>query len=141
MGIKLAQAQQLALLAELHASARDVVAGLEALAEARTLIQQTGEAYCASELHRLQAEFLLQQDGANATEAETCFQQAVDIARVQQAKSQELRATVSIVRLWQREGKLREAYVLLEPIYHWFTEGFDAADLQEARALLEELEG
>jgi predicted ATPase len=74
-----------------------------------------------------------------AAEAEACFQQALAIARRQQAKSWELRAAMSLSRLWQQQGKGQEAHALLAPIYHWFTEGFDTADLQEARALLEEL--
>ena len=72
-------------------------------------------------------------------EAETCFHQALDIARHQQAKSWELRAAMSLARLWQQQGKRAEARELLAPIYGWFTEGFDTADLQEARVLLEEL--
>ena len=72
-------------------------------------------------------------------EAEACFHQALAIARRQQAKSLELRAAMSLSRLWQQQGKRTEAYELLAPIYGWFTEGFDTADLQEAKALLEEL--
>ena len=72
-------------------------------------------------------------------EAEACFHKAVDIARKQQAKSLELRATMSLARLWQQQGKRREAHALLAEIYNWFTEGFDTKDLQEAKALLEEL--
>ena len=71
--------------------------------------------------------------------AEACFQQALDVARHQQAKSLELRAAMSLARLWQQHGKRTEAHELLAPIYGWFTEGFDTADLQEARALLEAL--
>jgi predicted ATPase len=82
---------------------------------------------------------LLQQAIANATEAEAHFHQALDIARRQQAKSLELRAAMSLARLWQRQSKRAEAYELLAPIYGWFTEGFDTADLQEAKALLVEL--
>ena len=74
-------------------------------------------------------------------QAEACFQQALDVARRQQAKSWELRAAMSLSRLWQQQGKRAEARELLAPIYGWFTEGFDTADLQEARALLEELGG
>jgi predicted ATPase len=70
---------------------------------------------------------------------ETWFQQALDIARRQQAKSLELRAAMSLSRLWQRQGKCKEAHDLLAPIYGWFTEGFDTTDLQEAKALLEAL--
>jgi predicted ATPase len=71
--------------------------------------------------------------------AESCFHQSLDVARHQHAKSLELRAAISLSRLWQRQGKRAEAYALLAPVYSWFTEGFDTADLQEARALLEEL--
>ncbi len=74
----------------------------------------------------------------NAGEAEECFQQALDIARRQQAKSLELRAAMSLSRLWQHQGKQEEAHHLLSDIYGWFTEGFDTPDLQEARALLQE---
>jgi len=74
-----------------------------------------------------------------AIEAERCFQQALDIARRQQAKSLELRAAMSLSRLWRQQGKQQAAYRLLAEIYRWFTEGFDTADLQEAKAMLEEL--
>ena len=86
---------------------------------------------------------LLLRQGPRPTweEAEACFQQALAIARQQQAKSWELRAAMSLARLWQQQGKQTEARALLAPIYGWFTEGFDTADLQEAKALLEELEG
>jgi predicted ATPase len=70
---------------------------------------------------------------------EACFHQALDVARHQQAKSLELRTAMSLSRLWQQQGKQAEAYALLAPIYGWFTEGFDTADLQEAKTLLEEL--
>ena len=87
----------------------------------------------------LKATLLLQQSSDNHTEAETCFHQALDIARSQQAKSLELRAATSLARLWQQQGKRQEAHDLLAPVYGWFTEGFDTADLQEAKALLEAL--
>jgi predicted ATPase len=138
-GIHMAQAQKGALLAELHTQAQQVPAGLETLAEAWALVQQTGEVYYAAELDRLQGELLRQRDGANTSQAQTCLQQALDIARQQQAKSWELRAATSLSRLWQQQGKRAEAYALLAPIYAWFTEGFDSADLQEAKELLEEL--
>src|SRR5262244_4649481 len=76
---------------------------------------------------------------SSESEAEECFKKAIEIARKQQAKSLELRATTSLARLWQRQGKQHEAYDLLSEIYNWFTEGFDTKDLQEAKALLEEL--
>ena len=86
-----------------------------------------------------QGEILLAPSAEHDAEAETCFRQALDIAHRQQAKSWELRAVMSLSRLWQRQGKRTEARELLAPVYSWFTEGFDTADLQEARALLEEL--
>ena len=82
---------------------------------------------------------LLQQAVPDPAQAEACFQQALAIARCQQAKSWELRAAMSLSRLWQHQGKRAEAYELLAPIYGWFTEGFDTADLQEAKGLLEDL--
>jgi predicted ATPase len=81
----------------------------------------------------------MQQPGTPQEEAETWLQRALDIARRQEAKSLELRAAMSLSRLWQQQGKRAEARELLAPIYGWFTEGFDTADLQEAKALLEEL--
>ena len=86
-------------------------------------------------MYRLKGE-LLQRSVAQSGEAEACLQQALEVARRQQAKSLELRAAMSLSRLWQRRGKRQEAYDLLAPIYDWFTEGFDTADLQDARALL-----
>jgi predicted ATPase len=73
------------------------------------------------------------------SEAEACFQRAIEVARRQSAKSLELRAVMSLARLWQQQGKRHEAHALLSEIYNWFTEGFDTKDLQEARALIEEL--
>ena len=91
------------------------------------------------ELYRVKGELLLRQPISDAPEAENCFRQALDIARRQQAKSLELRATTSLSRLWQRQGKPAEARALLAPVYGCFTEGFDTADLREAKALLESL--
>ena len=82
---------------------------------------------------------LLRQPGTSPTEVETWLQRALDVARRQEAKSLELRAAMSLGRLWHRQGKRKEAHGLLVEVYGWFTEGFDTADLQEAKALLEEL--
>jgi predicted ATPase len=82
---------------------------------------------------------LLRQPGTSQAEVEACFQQALDVARHQEAKSLELRAAMSLTRLWQQQGKQAAARELLAPVYGWFTEGFDTADLQEARVLLEQL--
>jgi predicted ATPase len=87
----------------------------------------------------LQGALLLRQATPDVAQAEACFQQALAIARRQHAKSWELRAAVSLSRLWQQRDKHQEAYDLLAPVYEWFTEGFDTADLQETKVLLEEL--
>jgi predicted ATPase len=84
---------------------------------------------------------LLQQAVPDTAQAEACFQQALAVARGQQAKSLELRAAVSLARLWQQQDKRTAAHELLAPVYGWFTEGFDTADLQAAKSLLEELAG
>jgi len=129
----------LALLAEGYGKAGRAEEGLHVLAEALAVVDAIEERYYAAELYRLQGELLLARSAGQHTEAETCFHQALDVARQQQAKSWELRAAMSLSRLWQRQGKRAEAYELLAPIYGWFTEGFDTADLQEAKALLAEL--
>jgi tetratricopeptide (TPR) repeat protein len=130
----------LALLAEAYASLGQVAAGLTVLAEAQALVDSMQAHFFAAEIARLTGEFLLR-DGSTTQEceAETCFRRALGIARRQQAKSLELRAAMSMSRLWQQQGKRTAARCLLAPIYGWFTEGFDTADLQEAKALLEEL--
>jgi predicted ATPase len=122
------------------------------------LVENHAERYYEAELYRLKGELLLMQaasgggvrafpleltaaeaDPSALAEAEGCFQKALEVARRQEAKSFELRAALSLSRLWQRQGRRAEAYDLLALIYGWFTEGFDTADLQEAKALLEEL--
>jgi predicted ATPase len=89
-----------------------------------------------AEICRLRGVLLLRQTGTPQADAEACFRQALDVARRQEARSLELRAAMSLARLWQQQGKRAAAYELLAPIYGWFTEGFDTADLQEAKALL-----
>jgi predicted ATPase len=130
----------LALLAEAHSMRGQPEAGLTVLTEALALVDTTGERWYESEIYRLQGELLLQQSSDNPTAAESCFQQAINIAQNQQAKSFELRAATSMARLWQSQGKRQEAHDLLAPVYSWFTEGFDTVDLQDAKALLEVLE-
>ena len=90
-------------------------------------------------MHRLKGELLLKQDQSNAPEAQHCFQRAIEIARMQSAKSLELRATTSLARLLAKPGRRDEARALLAEIYGWFTEGFDTADLKDAKVLLDEL--
>jgi predicted ATPase len=139
-GAELLRPYFLALLADVHGTLGEPEAGLTALAEALALAETTGERWCESELYRLKGELLLQQNSGNQAEAETCFHHALEIARSQQAKSFELRAATSLARLWQSQGKRDEARQLLGDVYGWFTEGFDTADLIDAKALLDELE-
>ena len=130
-----------ALLAEIYETRGQLEEGLATLAEAQTVMHHYGERYWQAEICRLQGVLLLRQPGTPQAEAEACFQRALDVARRQEAKSLELRTTMSLSRLWQQQGKRAEAYELLAPVYGWFTEGFDTADLQEAQTLLEELAG
>jgi class 3 adenylate cyclase/predicted ATPase len=146
MGGELGLPYYLAKLAEAYKLAGQAAAGLQVVAEALALVQKNAERYSEAELYRLQGDLLLalartedQGHSPRTGEAETCFQQALEVARRQHAKSWELRAAVSLGRLWQQQGQRAEAYELLAPIYGWFTEGFDAADLQEAKGLLDEL--
>jgi predicted ATPase len=131
----------LALLAEVYAQGGQTTAGLEALAEALVTLPQSGARWWEAELYRLRGALLLQHAGVQPGEAEACFQQALAVARRQEAKSLELRAAMSLAHLWQQQGKRHEAHDLLAPVYGWFTEGFDTADLQDVQALLEELTG
>ena len=102
-------------------------------------MEQHDERWWEAEVCRLRGVLLLRQPGTPQEEAEAWLQRALDVAHRQEAKSLELRAAMSLSRLWQQQGKRTEAYQLLAEIYGWFTEGFDTADLQEARALLEAL--
>jgi len=138
----------LALLAAAYGKVGEAEQGLTALVEALAQVEQTGERWYEAELYRLKGELLLAQEGyrpqalgfrEKTEKVEECFLKAIDIAQKQQAKSWELRATMSLARLWQRQGKQKEAHQLLSEIYGWFTEGFDTKDLQEAKALLAEL--
>jgi class 3 adenylate cyclase/predicted ATPase len=136
MGAALTRPHWLALLAEAYRQGGQISEGLSLLAEALVQVQHHGSRLWEPELHRLTGEWLLQQPVVDAQEVETCLRQALDITRRQEAKSLELRAAMSLSRLWQQQGKHTEARELLGPIYGWFTEGFDTADLREARALL-----
>ncbi|MGH9426371.1 MAG: hypothetical protein ACRD2L_08715, partial [Terriglobia bacterium] len=148
----------LALLAEAYGKTGQVEEGIAALVEALEAVNQMEERYYEAELYRLKGELTLQKFRVSSfefqvppntqpltpstqveAEAEACFLKAIDIARKQQAKSWELRASTSLARLWQQQGKISEAHKLLSEVYNWFTEGFDTKDLQEAKALLEEL--
>ncbi len=139
MGNKLYRPYQLLQLAWVYGTMGQAEAGLRLLAEARAAVPHGEGRFYDAERWRLEGELRLALSPEHHLEAATCFQQALAIARRQQAKSLELRAAVSLARLWQQQGKRAEAYELLASIYGWFTEGFDTADLQEAKALLGEL--
>ena len=130
----------LTLLAEAYGHRGEAEKGLSLLAEAFASLQRTEERRWEAELHWLKGNLLLAHSTADPTPAEACLHQALEVARRQHAKSLELRAATSLARLWQSQGKGKEAYDLLAPIYNWFTEGFDTADLQDAKTLLTELE-
>ncbi|MBI3800513.1 MAG: AAA family ATPase [Deltaproteobacteria bacterium] len=154
-GAEVNQSYLLALLTEAYGVAGQTEEGLTVLAEALTLVGRTGERMWEAELYRLKGQLTLEQLRVRSSEfgvtnpqsltpdpqaeVEACFLKAIDIARRQQAKSLELRAVMSLAQLWQQQGKRAEARQMLADIYGWFTEGFDTKDLQEAKALLEEL--
>jgi predicted ATPase len=139
-GIALYQVWFLALLAEVQGTHGQSMQALAGITEALTLVDRDeGERCWTPELHRIKGELLLQQSSANGTEAESCFQKAISIAKNQSAKSWELRAATSLAHLWQSQGRRDDARELLEPVYSWFTEGHDTADLIDAKALLDEL--
>ena len=138
-GAELVQPYLLGTLAEAYGKVGQADEGLTVLTEALFLVDKNEERWWEAEIHRLRGVLLLRQPGTLQAETEAYFQRALDVARLQEAKSFELRAAMSLARLWQSHGKRSEAYELLAPIYNWFTEGFDTADLQEAKALLDEL--
>jgi predicted ATPase len=137
------QTYSAALVAEAYRKAGQIEEGLSAVTGALTRAHETGTGYYEAELHRIKGELLLQSGvlslESRVQEAESCFQKALEVARSQSAMSLELRAVMSLSRLWQRQGKQNDARQLLADIYGWFTEGFDTADLKEAKELLEGL--
>jgi predicted ATPase len=135
----LGRPHRLSLLAEAYGQAGQPEAGLQVLDEALTLVAATEERWWEAELHRLKGVLLLQLPNSDVSPAEACFQRALDVAHSQQARSLELRAALSLSRLWQQQGQRAAARELLAPLYGWFTEGFDTADLKEAKLLLAEL--
>jgi len=138
-GPKLSHPYWLSLLAEAYGQAGQPEAGLTVLTEAFTLVAATEERWWEAEVYRLQGALLLQLLLPDVGQAEVCFQQALAVARRQQAKALELRAALCLARLWQEQGQRAAARQLLASSYGWFTEGFDTPDLQEAKTLLEEL--
>jgi predicted ATPase len=147
-GAGLALPIYLAFLVEAYGQVGQEEEGLRTLAEALATVDRTGERMYEAELYRLKGELTLQrfqvpglkfqvQDAQQ--ESEICFSKALEVALSQAAKSWELRAATSLARLWQQQGKRKEAHEMLSEIYGWFMEGFDTKDLQEAKGLLEEL--
>lgn len=130
----------LPLLIETYSKRGDTEAALALVAEGLNVVNKTGGHQWEAELYRLQGELLLHPNSADLQQAEACLQQALAVAHRQQAKSLELRAAMSLSRLWQRQNKYPLARGLLAPVYNWFTEGCDTADLRDAKALLQELE-
>jgi class 3 adenylate cyclase/tetratricopeptide (TPR) repeat protein len=135
--LKMLWPAQLGYLASAHVSTGETEIGFDLLNEAIQAVEETDERVFEAELHRLRGDLLLQSQ--RASEAETEFTRALEIARKQQAKSWELRAALSLARLWRGQGKRSEARDLLAPVYGWFTEGFDTLNLKEAKALVDEL--
>ena len=129
----------LGLLAEACRKAGQAAEGQRLLAEALAAAHKTDERFYEAELHRLMGELLLEEVPLNVSEAENSFTRALDVARRQEAKSLELRAATSLARLWVEQSRRVEARDLLAPVYGWFTEGLDTADLKDAKALLDEL--
>ena len=121
-----------------YGKARQPEAGLNQVTQGLDAVEETGQRNFEPELYRLKGELLYMQDDIGS-EAETCFRQAIKVARRQEAKSLELRAVMSLCRLLQEQGRGKEGRQLLAEVYGWFTEGFDTPDLIEARELLEEL--
>ncbi len=128
-----------ALLAEACRKAGRLDDGLSALTEALSAANEHEIRHYEAEMHRLRGELLLKRNNSNIAQAQRCFERAIEIARKQSAKSFELRATMSLARLLAKRGRREEARAMLAEIYGWFTEGFDTADLKEAKALLDEL--
>jgi predicted ATPase len=136
LGMAMEDPYFLGLLADAYASSGQIEPGLAALAEALARLPRGRGFFYEAELCRLRGELLLRQAAPDALQAEECFHQALALAHRQEAKSLELRATMSLCRLWQQQGRSGASRQLLAEVYTRFTEGFDTADLREARALL-----
>ena len=139
-GARLARIAALPGLAQAYGHAGQAEEGLQVVVEALAEMDKTGAHLFEAGLSVIKGRLLFLLSAENHAEAAACFQKAIDIARRQQAKSWELRAVMSLARLWQQQGKKKQAHKILAEIYNWFTEGFDTKDLQEAKALLEKLE-
>jgi predicted ATPase len=128
-----------AYLARAYAELGEFDDAWRCIGEAMTVAETTGERWCEAEVNRTAGEIALKSPEKETTKAEAYFERALSIARQQQAKSWELRAAMSLARLWRDQGKPQQARELLAPVYGWFTEGFDTRDLKETKTLLEEL--
>jgi predicted ATPase len=131
--------QRLATVAQFFVAADQPEPAWQLLAEAFEAAEQIGEHFFESELHRLKGDLLLVLHGGREDEAAACFQQALSVARTQDARLLELRASTSLARLWLEQHRQQDATVLLAPVYKRFTEGFDLPDLQAAKALLDHI--
>jgi predicted ATPase len=129
----------LVYLAKARADVGQVDDAWRCVDEALAMVETTKERWCEAEVHRIAGEVALMSPKPDVAKAEACFDRALVVARAQQAKSWELRAAISIARLWRDQGKRRQAHDLLAPVYGWFSEGFDTLDLRRAKALLNEL--
>jgi predicted ATPase len=138
-GSVLASPLMLSFLAEAQAKAGQAEEGLTLIAEAQEFVAKTGERVNEAEVQRIRGELLLARTPSEPAGADASFREALDVARRQSAKFWELRAAMSLARLWQQQGRKEEARELLAPVYDWFTEGFDTRDLKDAKALLEQL--
>jgi len=138
-GAVLSRPSRFRQLADIYHLLGRVEEGLTCIDEAMADARRSGERHTESDRYRLKGVLLFAQSSDNRAEAEACLRQAIDVAQSRQAKLSELRAAISLARLWQSQGKQQDAYDLLAPLYAWFTEGFDTADLREAKTLLEEL--
>jgi predicted ATPase len=139
MGAKVYAAAWLPYLARAHADLDQYHEASCCIGEAMKAVDTTGERLWEAEVHRTAGEIALKSPEHDVAKAEAYFERALTVARKQQAKSWELRAAMSMARLWRGQGKRHEAHDLLAPVYGWFTEGFDTLDLKEAKALLDEL--
>jgi len=133
------QSYYLTLLSELHGQTGEAEQGLQVLREALELIEKGDERTLEAEIYRLKGQLLLSRSAKNLVEAEAGYQRAIEVARRQEAKSLELRAATDLASLWWHQGKTDEARDLLAPIHDWYTEGFDTADMKDAKALLDQL--
>jgi predicted ATPase len=138
-GVTMLMPMSLPILAKAYAELGQFEEAWRCIGEAMTAVETTKEKWCEADIHRTAGELTLMLPMPDAAKAEAHFERALAIAREQQAKSWELRAAMSMARLWRDQGKRQQAHDLLAPVYGWFTEGFDTLDLKEAKSLLEQL--